>query len=77
MHVGSLLYSFKDLLKQFGRMMPTCGAGGFKLKQRALHVFAEAGRVVQFRDACNKKCSEDEKLARLGQLMDESQDSCR
>ena len=52
-------------------------AGGFKLRQRALHVFEEALRVPQFRDACNQEGSEDQKLERLGKLMDHSQSSCR
>ncbi|KAK9792724.1 hypothetical protein WJX73_007552 [Symbiochloris irregularis] len=52
-------------------------AGGYKLRQRALHVYAEAQRVPQFRDVCNGSASADEKLAQLAQLMDDSQTSCR
>jgi N-acetylgalactosamine kinase len=55
--------------------------GAFKLRDRALHVYSEAARVPQFRDACN---SEDggggaggDKLRRLGALMDASHASCR
>lgn len=47
------------------------------MRQRALHVYAEAARVPQFKEACNEGGSEEAKLARLGQLMDESQASCR
>ena len=53
-------------------------AGGFFLQQRALHVFAEAERVLKFQDVCNSSdLGQEEKLQRLGQLMDESQTSCR
>ena len=55
----------------------SASAGGFKLQQRAQHVFSEALRVPQFKEACRQQCSEEEKLQRLGQLMDESQESCR
>jgi N-acetylgalactosamine kinase len=51
--------------------------GGFKLRQRALHVYAEALRVPLFQKACNEGGSEAEKLEKIGKLMDESQASCR
>ena len=50
---------------------------GFKLRQRALHVFSEALRVPEFQKACNEGGDESEKLNTLGRLMDESQASCR
>eukprot|EP00884_Botryococcus_braunii_P009664 jgi/Botrbrau1/1869/Bobra.146_1s0056.1 len=51
--------------------------GGFKLRQRALHVISEAARVPEFREVCNGSLPPEEKLTRLGKLMDESQASCR
>jgi galactokinase len=55
-----------------------CGcAGGFRLRQRALHVYAESLRVPLFQKACNERGSDSEKLEKLGKLMDESQASCR
>ena len=53
-----------------------CSAG-YKLRQRALHVFTEAARVPEFRDACNSKASTQDKMAELARLMNDSQTSCR
>ena len=44
----------------------------FKLFQRALHVYSEAGRVYQFKSACDEK----KNLEELGKLMFDSHDSC-
>ena len=53
-------------------------AGGFKLQQRAVHVFAEAQRVRDFQTVCNnRELSQDSKLQQLGDIMDASQASCR
>ena len=68
-----ILYDARSRLRQDQE----CDAGGFKLRQRALHVYAEALRVPLFQKACNEGGSEAEKLDRLGKLMDESQASCR
>lgn len=51
--------------------------GSFELRKRALHVYAEKQRVPDFRDVCNSGASVEEKLAKLGKLMDESHASCR
>ena len=50
----------------------------FLLRQRALHCFREARRVLDFK-ACLAKAStlNSERIAYLGQLLNESQDSCR
>lgn len=53
----------------------------FKLKQRALHVYSEAARVIKFRDLCNdnqrtRVRTTTELVRTLGQLMNESHDSC-
>lgn len=52
-------------------------AGQFQLRDRAAHVYAEKQRVPDFKDVCNSEASLDEKLAKLGQLMDDSHASCR
>ncbi|XP_048515216.1 N-acetylgalactosamine kinase isoform X1 [Athalia rosae] len=52
----------------------------FKLRQRAMHVFQEAARVVKFREineadrktGSDEKMEEDERLGQLGRLMTES-----
>ena len=57
--------------------MLLAAAGEFKLRDRAMHVYAEKQRVPDFRDVCNGDAPLDDKLARLGRLMDESHASCR
>ena len=52
-------------------------AGGFKLQQRAVHVYAEAARVPEFKAVCDRSAPAEEKVAALGRLMDASQASCR
>lgn len=54
----------------------------FKIRQRALHVFSEAGRVLQFMDVLASPPPKDEKentelLRALGELLNDTQDSCR
>ncbi len=44
----------------------------FKLHQRALHVYSEAGRVYEYKNACDTK----KPLEELGQLMFDSHYSC-
>lgn len=34
------------------RVLSVVGAEGFQLRNRALHVYSEAGRVYAFRDVC-------------------------
>ncbi|OAY62544.1 Galactokinase [Ananas comosus] len=48
----------------------------FKLFQRALHVYSEARRVYAFRDTVISKLSDEDKLKKLGDLMNESHYSC-
>lgn len=59
---------------------PLVEATHFQLYKRAVHVFTEALRVLQFRDLCmdsrGSSTSPEEVLVKLGKLMDESQDSC-
>ncbi|KAL3469537.1 ribosomal protein S5 domain 2-type protein [Aspergillus californicus] len=53
-------------------------ADRFLLRQRALHCFKEARRVLDFK-AClaNASTLDDKRIHYLGQLLNESQDSCR
>ncbi|CAN1190397.1 GAL1 [Linum perenne] len=48
----------------------------FKLHQRAAHVYSEAKRVHAFKDAVLAKLNDEEKLKKLGELMNESHHSC-
>ncbi|XP_021290881.1 galactokinase [Herrania umbratica] len=48
----------------------------FKLHQRAAHVYSEAKRVHAFKDTVSSSLSEEEKLKKLGDLMNESHYSC-
>lgn len=62
---------------------PTVLAGKFNLRSRALHVFAEALRVVRFQSLLDASssgavCSTDDTiLSKLGEIMNESHASCR
>lgn len=51
-------------------------AKDYKLFQRASHVYSEAKRVHGFKDAVSSKLSEEDKLKKLGDLMNESHHSC-
>ena len=55
----------------------TCAAGGFRLQQRACHVYAEAARVPAFKAICDSGAPAPDRAAQLGALMDSSQASCR
>ncbi|KAK7329586.1 hypothetical protein VNO77_23756 [Canavalia gladiata] len=48
----------------------------YKLHQRAAHVYSESKRVHAFKDTVSSKLSEEEKLKKLGDLMNESHRSC-
>lgn len=48
----------------------------FKLHQRASHVYSEAKRVHAFKDTVASDLSEEDKLKKLGDLMNESHYSC-
>lgn len=73
--------SISDLEEKYMKKFPI-RAEKFKLRQRALHVFSEAVRVLQFMDLLSAPPPETEKentalLKSLGELMNETQDSCR
>ncbi|KAJ0092282.1 hypothetical protein Patl1_24841 [Pistacia atlantica] len=48
----------------------------FKLHQRAAHVYSEAKRVYAFKDTVSSNLSEEDKLKKLGDLMNDSHHSC-
>ncbi|PWA36104.1 mevalonate/galactokinase family protein [Artemisia annua] len=48
----------------------------YKLFQRASHVYYEAKRVYAFKDAVSSNSDEEEKLKKLGDLMNDSHHSC-
>ncbi|KAI0193172.1 galactokinase [Astrocystis sublimbata] len=78
-HIG---VSVDDVKTRFMSSFPVRGEY-FKLRQRALHVFTEALRVIKFlallEDPANAPSSDNtvEYNQRLGDLMNETQDSCR
>ena len=75
---ASLTKLFEDNPSQQRSIPLAAKAGGFKLQQRALHVFAEAQRVRDFQQICNNgDLSQEDKLMQLGAHMDASQASCR
>lgn len=74
----SLTKLFEDNPSQQRSIPLAAKAGGFKLQQRTLHVFAEAQRVRDFQQVCsNAGLSQEDKLKQLGDYMDASQASCR
>ena len=55
-----------------------CGmAVGFRLRQRALHVYSEKERVPLFKQICDGLAPAEEKTEQLARLMNDSQASCR
>lgn len=72
-----LTISVQELEKQYMSKFPI-RADSFKLRQRALHVLEEAARVLRFRDTLSTSGKLDnEKLRYLGNLMNETQTSCK
>jgi galactokinase len=73
--------SIDDLEQKYMKKFPV-RAERFKLRQRALHVFAEALRVLKFMDLLSAPAPQTEKentelLKSLGELLNDTQDSCR
>ncbi|EME41865.1 hypothetical protein DOTSEDRAFT_177254 [Dothistroma septosporum NZE10] len=71
----------KDMEQKYMSKFPI-RAERFKLRQRALHVFSEALRVLKFMDLLTSPPPQTEKenaelLKSLGELMNETQESCR
>ena len=66
-----------ELNKRYTSKFPI-RAEKFMLRQRALHVFTEALRVIKFRSLLSSPPSDGKELLRsLGNLMNETQTSCR
>ncbi|KAI5918532.1 ribosomal protein S5 domain 2-type protein [Camillea tinctor] len=68
--------SAADVQARFLSSFPVRGEH-FKLRQRALHVFTEALRVLQFLSLLEDATPGADYNARLGALMNQTQDSCR
>lgn len=69
--------SVQALEKQYMSKFPI-RAESFKLRQRALHVLEEAARVLKFRETLTTSGKLDQgKLLYLGDLMNQTQASCR
>lgn len=49
----------------------------FYLQERAIHVYAEAERVLQFKEICEQNIDNTRKAIVLGELMDKSHESCK
>ena len=49
----------------------------FKIYEAAYHVYSEANRVLEFIEVCRSDKSNKEKVPILGELMNQSQYSCR
>ncbi|KAF2852276.1 galactokinase-like protein [Plenodomus tracheiphilus IPT5] len=74
---GLLGISIDDLNERYMSKFPV-RAEKFMLRQRALHVFTEALRVLKFRSLLSVPPSNGkELLTSLGELMNSTQDSCR
>lgn len=74
------LSSTDELNQKFTSRFPV-RAERFKLRQRAIHVFSEALRVLKFMDLLENSSSTAEKgdefNSQLGALLNETQESCR
>lgn len=73
--------SVPELEKRYMTKFPV-RADSFKLRQRAMHVFGEAVRVLQFMDLLQSPTPSNEKeseelLKSLGNLLNDTQESCR
>jgi galactokinase len=73
--------SVDELEKRYMTKFPV-RADTFKLRQRAMHVFGEAVRVLKFMDLLQSPTPSDEKeseelLKSLGALLNDTQESCR
>lgn len=71
----------KDIEEKYMKKFPI-RADKFKLRQRALHVFGEAIRVLKFNELLSAPAPQTEKentelLKSLGELLNDTQDSCR
>lgn len=76
--IGDILGLSQDELKQKFMSKFTVRADRFKLRQRALHVFREARRVIKFYKLLSESSEAGlDLLQSLGDIMNDCQDSCR
>ncbi|XP_054012732.1 N-acetylgalactosamine kinase isoform X1 [Hylaeus anthracinus] len=76
--ISEILDTTNQRLREISRLGSFSDSQTFKLKQRALHVYQEAGRVVMFkRISEGNAIMEEEKLRQLGSLMSQSHTSLR
>ena len=68
--------SVEELEDRFMSKFPV-RAERFMLRQRALHVFREATRVIRFKTLLDSPPDDGSLLKELGALMNDTQDSCR
>ena len=74
---SELSVSVHELESRYMTLFPV-QATHFQLRSRALHVFSEALRVLAFKNLLQNPPSDDEiLLTKLGELMNETQTSCR
>ncbi|KAI5415552.1 variant 2, galactokinase [Lathyrus oleraceus] len=71
---GENLTSFLNINASYLEVIKA--AKQYKLHQRAAHVYSEAKRVYAFKDVVSSNLSDEEKLNKLGELMNESHYSC-
>ncbi|XP_057416080.1 galactokinase-like [Lotus japonicus] len=71
---GQKLTSFLNINASYLAVIQA--AKQYKLHQRAAHVYSEARRVHAFKDVVSSNLSDEEKLMKLGDLMNESHYSC-
>ncbi|XP_071874680.1 N-acetylgalactosamine kinase isoform X1 [Bombus fervidus] len=76
--ISKSLDTTNERLREISSVQSFGDAQPFKLKQRALHVYQEAARVVKFQRISEESAiTEDEKLRQLGNLMSNSHASLR
>ncbi|XP_017792051.1 PREDICTED: N-acetylgalactosamine kinase [Habropoda laboriosa] len=76
--ISKNLDTTNEKLKEISLLRSFSDSQTFKLKQRALHVYNEAARVVEFRRTSEENgMMEEEKLRQLGKLMSDSHTSLR
>lgn len=73
--VCSVLKTNIDELMKTSLSQNTASVKQFQLHKRVLHVFSEAQRVYDFKDACS--LTPLKAFKKLGQLMNESHESCK